>query len=201
MKKEKLDLIHAALFHDLGRVVSRSHGQPDDIDLGKAWLKEQLPHLNFGEDSRTEKIITLASHIASGSLDENEVSNEKLFKPLADIFNAFKKKEETCYQKFEVLTDESKLNIAINETVDISQNCYEELLNILNEKLQQLPLDEESLPSFFNLWRSLFSKVPLLPGDKELGDLSLAEHSRLTVAFCYCDFRLSGKPRPIYFTR
>lgn len=90
MKKEKLDLIYQALFHNLGRVVSRSHGQPDDIDLGKAWLKEQLPHLNFGGDSRTEKIITLASHIASGSLDDNKVSKEKLFKPLTDIFNAFK---------------------------------------------------------------------------------------------------------------
>ena len=105
MKKEKLELIHAALFHNLGRVVSRSHGRPDDIDLGKEWLKEQLPHLNFGGDNRTEKIITLASHIASGSLDENKVSKEKLFKPLADIFNAFKKKEEARYQKFEVLTE------------------------------------------------------------------------------------------------
>ena len=188
MKKEKLDLIYQALFHNLGRVVSRSHGQSDDIDLGKAWLKEQLPHLNFGGDSRTEKIITLASHIASGSLDENEVSKEKLSKPLADIFNAFKKKEESRYQKFEVLTDGSELNIAINKTVDISQDCYKEQLNILKEKLQQLPLEEESLPSFFNLWRSLFSKVPLLPGDKELGDLSLAEHSRLTVAFATAIF-------------
>ncbi|EGD29552.1 hypothetical protein HMPREF9381_1065 [Streptococcus sanguinis SK72] len=53
MKKEKLDLIYQALFYNLGRVVSRSHGQPDDIDLGKAWLKDQLPHLNFGGDSRT----------------------------------------------------------------------------------------------------------------------------------------------------
>ena len=59
MKKEKLDLIYQALFHSLGRVVSRSHGQPDDIDFGKTWLKEQLSHLNFGGDSRTEKIIEI----------------------------------------------------------------------------------------------------------------------------------------------
>jgi len=188
LKKEKLDLIYQALFHNLGRVVSRSHGQPDDIDLGKAWLKKQLPQLDFGGNCRAEKIIALANNIASGSLDENEVSKEQLFKPLADIFNAFKKKEESRYQKFEVLTDEIEFNIAGHEAVDISQDCYEELLNVLNEKLQQLPLEEESLPSFFNLWRSLFSKVPLLPGDKELGDLSLAEHSRLTVAFATAIF-------------
>ena len=168
MKKEKLDLIYQALFYNLGRVVSRSHGQSDDIDLGKAWLKKQLPQLDFGGNCRAEKIIALANNIASGSLDENEVSKEQLFKPLADIFNAFKKKEESRYQKFEVLTDEIELNIAGHEAVDISQDCYEELLNVLNEKLQQLSLEEESLPSFFNLWRTLFSKVPLLPGDKEL---------------------------------
>ena len=188
MKKEKLDLIYQALFYNLGRVVSRSDGQSDDIDLGKAWLKKQLPQLDFGGNCRAEKIIALANNIASGSLDENEVSKEQLFKPLADIFNAFKKKEESRYQKFEVLTDEIELNIAGHEAVDISQDCYEELLNVLNEKLQQLSLEEESLPSFFNLWRTLFSKVPLLPGDKELGDLSLAEHSRLTVAFATAIF-------------
>ncbi|KXT69132.1 type III-A CRISPR-associated protein Cas10/Csm1 [Streptococcus cristatus] len=183
MKKEKIDLIYCALFHNLGRIVSRSLGQSDDIDVGKAWLKEQLPQLDLYEDSRAEQIISLASRIASGvdaGIPEVLVDG---FKPLADIFNTFKEDKGSRYQKFEVLTDDSELNIASHEAVDISQDCYEELLNILTEKLQELPLEEESLPSFFNLWRILFSKVPLLPGDKDLGDLSLAEHSRLTVAF------------------
>ena len=73
MKKEKLDLIYQALFYNLGRVVSRSDGQSDDIDLGKAWLKKQLPQLDFGGNCRAEKIIALANNIASCSLDENEV--------------------------------------------------------------------------------------------------------------------------------
>ena len=183
MKKEKIDLIYCALFHNLGRIVSRSFGQSDDIDLGKAWLKEQLPQLDLYEDSRAGKIVSLADRIASGLPDDRKVMSDKLFYPQADIFNVFKEDKGSRYQKFEVLTDDSELNIASHEAVDISQDCYEELLNVLNEKLQELPLEEESLPSFFNLWRILFSKVPLLPGDKDLGDLSLAEHSRLTVAF------------------
>ena len=188
MKKEKLDLIYGALFHNLGRIVSRSLGQSDDIDLGKAWLKKQLPQLDLYEDSREGKIVSLADRIASGLSDDRKVMSDKLFYPQADIFNAFKEDKGSRYQKFEVLTDGSELNIASHEADDISQDCYEELLNILTEKLQELPLEEESLPSFFNLWRILFSKVPLLPGDKELGDLSLAEHSRLTVAFATAIF-------------
>ena len=188
MKKEKIDLIYCALFHNLGRIVSRSLGQSDDIDLGKAWLKEQLPQLDLYEDSRAGKIVSLAVRIASGLPDDRKVMSDKLFYPQADIFNAFKEDKGSRYQKFEVLTDDSELNIASHEADDISQDCYEELLNILKEKLQQLPLEEENLPSFFNLWRRLFSKVPLLPGDKELGDLSLAEHSRLTVAFATAIF-------------
>ena len=188
MKKEKIDLIYGALFHNLGRIVSRSLGQSDDIDLGKAWLKKQLPQLDLYEDSREGKIVSLADRIASGLSDDRKVMSDKLFYPQADIFNAFKEDKGSRYQKFEVLTDGSELNIASHEADDISQDCYEELLNILTEKLQELPLEEESLPSFFNLWRILFSKVPLLPGDKELGDLSLAEHSRLTVAFATAIF-------------
>jgi len=188
LKKEKIDLIYCALFHNLGRIVSRSLGQSDDIDLGKAWLKEQLPQLDLYEDSRAGKIVSLAVRIASGLPDDRKVMSDKLFYPQADIFNAFKEDKGSRYQKFEVLTDDSELNIASHEADDISQDCYEELLNILKEKLQQLPLEEENLPSFFNLWRRLFSKVPLLPGDKELGDLSLAEHSRLTVAFATAIF-------------
>ena len=188
MKKEKLDLIYQALFYNLGRVVSRSHGQSDDIDLGKAWLKKQLPQLDLYEDSRAGKIVSLADRIASGLSDDRKVMSDKLFYPQADIFNAFKEDKGSRYQKFEVLTDDSELNIASHEADDISQDCYEELLNILTEKLQQLRLEEKSLPFFFNLWRILFSKVPLLPGDKELGDLSLAEHSRLTVAFATAIF-------------
>ena len=194
MKKEKIDLIYCALFHNLGRIVSRSLGQSDDIDLGKAWLKKQLPQLNLYEDSRAGKIVSLADRIASGLPDDRKVMSDKLFYPQADIFNAFKEDKGSRYQKFEVLTDDSELNIASHETVDISQDCYEELLNILTEKLQELPLEEENLPSFFNLWRSLFSKVPLLPGDKELGDLSLAEHSRLTVAFATAIFDYLENP-------
>lgn len=188
MKKEKIDLIYCALFHNLGRIVSRSLGQSDDIDLGKAWLKKQLPQLDLYEDSREGKIVSLADRIASGLSDDRKVMSDKLFYPQADIFNAFKEDKGSRYQKFEVLTDDSELNIASHEADDISQDCYEELLNILKEKLQELPLEEENLPSFFNLWRILFSKVPLLPGDKELGDLSLAEHSRLTVAFATAIF-------------
>ena len=188
MKKEKLDLIYCALFHNLGRIVSRSLGQSDDIDLGRAWLKEQLPQLDLYEDSRAGKIVSLADRIASGLPDDRKVMSDKLFYPQADIFNAFKEDKGSRYQKFEVLTDDSELNIASHEAAKISQECYEELLNILTEKLQELPLEEENLPSFFNLWRTLFSKVPLLPGDKELGDLSLAEHSRLAVAFATAIF-------------
>ena len=188
MKKEKLDLIYCALFHNLGRIVSRSLGQSDNIDLGKAWLKEQLPQLDLYEDSRAGKIVSLADRIASGLPDDRKVMSDKLFYPQADIFNAFKEDKGSRYQKFEVLTDDSELNIASHEAAEISQDCYEELLNILTEKLQELSLKEENLPSFFNLWRILFSKVPLLPGDKELGDLSLAEHSRLTVAFATAIF-------------
>ena len=188
MKKEKIDLIYCALFHNLGRIVSRSLGQSDDIDLGKAWLKKQLPQLDLYEDSRAGKIVSLADRIASGLSDDRKVMSDKLFYPQADIFNAFKEDKGSRYQKFEVLTDDSELNIASHEADDISQDCYEELLNILTEKLQQLRLEEKSLPFFFNLWRILFSKVPLLPGDKELGDLSLAEHSRLTVAFATAIF-------------
>ena len=194
MKKEKLDLIYGALFHNLGRIVSRSLGQSDNIDLGKAWLKEQLPQLDLYEDSRAGKIVSLADRIASGLPDDRKVMSDKLFYPQADIFNAFKEDKGSRYQKFEVLTDGSELNIASHEADDISQDCYEELLNILTEKLQELPLEEESLPSFFNLWRILFSKVPLLPGDKELGDLSLAEHSRLTVAFATAIFDYLENP-------
>lgn len=188
MKKEKIDLIYCDLFHNLGRIVSRSLGQSDDIDLGKAWLKKQLPQLDLYEDSRAGKIVSLADRIASGLSDDRKVMSDKLFYPQADIFNAFKEDKGSRYQKFEVLTDDSELNIASHEADDISQDCYEELLNILTEKLQQLRLEEKSLPFFFNLWRILFSKVPLLPGDKELGDLSLAEHSRLTVAFATAIF-------------
>ena len=188
MKKEKVDLIYCALFHNLGHIVSRSLGQSDDIDLGKAWLKKQLPQLNLYEDSRAGKIVSLADRIASGLPDDRKVMSDKLFYPQADIFNAFKEDKGSRYQKFEVLTDDSELNIASHEAAKISQECYEELLNILTEKLQELPLEEENLPSFFNLWRTLFSKVPLLPGDKELGDLSLAEHSRLAVAFATAIF-------------
>ena len=130
MKKEKLDLIYCALFHNLGRIVSRSLGQSDNIDLGKAWLKEQLPQLDLYEDSRAGKIVSLADRIASGLPDDRKVMSDKLFYPQADIFNAFKEDKGSRYQKFEVLTDDSELNIASHEAAEISQDCYEELLNI-----------------------------------------------------------------------
>ena len=183
MKKEKLDLIYKALFHNGGRLVSRLQGRSDErLAAGKDWL-QGLPQLTLEENSRADKIIALADRIASGVPEQRKVSSDQLFKPLADIFNVFKEEKQQRYQKFSILPDESKLSIASREESPINQLDYQRLLEELAESFNGLTLDEANLSVFFNIWQNFFSTLPLLPGDKELGDISLAELSRLTAGF------------------
>lgn len=185
MKKEKLDLIYKALFYNIGRLVSRSQGRSDGEPAeGKDWLQNCLPQLNLENNEKIAKIIALADSIVRGLPEQKQVSDGQFSQPLADIFNRFKaKKEGLRYQKFEFLTDDSEFSIASQEITSISQSDYQELLEQLIRKLCDISLEEESLPALFNIWQSLFSTVPLLPSDKELGDISLAEHSQLTAGF------------------
>ncbi|MFS9016612.1 type III-A CRISPR-associated protein Cas10/Csm1 [Streptococcus cristatus] len=184
MKKEKLDLIYCALFHNLGRIVSRSLGQSDDIDLGKAWLKEQLPQLDLYEDSRAGQIISLASHIASG-VDAGipEVLADG-FKPLADIFNTFKEKKSQLYKPMSQLEDGQHLSeSATLENIWITQQDYKKLLDKISAILKERPFSVEDLPDLLNALEALCSFVPVSLGLEDFADINVYQHSLLTAGF------------------
>ena len=184
MKKEKIDLIYCALFHNLGRIVSRSLGQSDDIDLGKAWLKEQLPQLDLYEDSRAGQIISLASHIASG-VDAGipEVLADG-FKPLADIFNTFKEKKSQLYKPMSQLEDGQHLSeSATLENIWITQQDYKKLLDKISAILKERPFSVEDLPDLLNALEALCSFVPVSLGLEDFADINVYQHSLLTAGF------------------
>lgn len=184
MKKEKIDLIYCALFHNLGRIVSRSLGQSDDIDLGKAWLKEQLPQLDLYEDSRSEQIISLASRIASG-VDAGipEVLADG-FKPLADIFNTFKEKKTQLYKPMSQLEDGQHLSeSATLENIWITQQDYKKLLDKISAILKERPFSVEGLPDLLHALEALCSFVPVSLGLEDFADINVYQHSLLTAGF------------------
>ena len=188
MKKEKLDLIHAALLHNLGRLIARAENRDNySEELVKNWLEQNAPHwsdIDSQQKVRSEKIIHLANQMASGlDLDVSEVLSDH-FKPLADIFNVFKEKRSHLYKPLTLSEDDQSLPESANlEGLLITQQDYKRILDKLVAILKEHSFSVESIPDLLHALEALCSFVPVSPGLEDFADINVSQHSLLTAGF------------------
>ncbi|KXT78676.1 CRISPR-associated protein, Csm1 family [Streptococcus sp. DD11] len=188
MKKEKLDLVHSALFYDLGRLIARAeNGDVYSKELEKDWLGENVPQwsaVSLQQKERSQTIIRLANQMASGLDTELPELLEDKFKPLADIFNVFKEEKSQLYKPLTLLEDGQHLSkSATLGNIPVTQQDYERVLEKFATVLKEHPFTAESLPDLLHAIEALFSFVPVSPAAADLADINVSQHSLLTAGF------------------
>jgi CRISPR-associated protein Csm1 len=207
LKKEKLKLFYGGLFHDIGKVVQRASGErKKHAILGADWFekysddKEISQQIRYHmanyqadlEDSHLAYITYLADNIASGvdrrnSLEEaDEHQSEGIWDTYTnqeDIFNVFGQNRSKRYFEPRELNVKEPPNIADESRMKFSKGDYAGILRRIEDSISLMTFDEEYINSALNLAEATLSFVPASTNTKEIADISLYEHSKLTAGF------------------
>lgn len=208
MKKEKIDLFYGALLHDIGKVIQRATGERKKHALvGADWfdgiadnqvISDQIRYhmANYQSDKlgndHLAYITYIADNIASGvdRRQSNEESDEEASAKIwdtytnqADIFNVFGAQTDKRYFKPTVLNLKSEPNFASATYEPFSKGDYAAIATCIKNELAEFEFNQAQIDSLLNLFEATLSFVPSSTNTKEIADISLAEHSRLTAAF------------------
>lgn len=208
MKKEKIDLFYGALLHDIGKVIQRATGERKKHALvGADWFDEIADNQDISDQIRyhmanyqSDKlgndhlayITYIADNIASGvdRRQSNEESDEEASAKIwdtytnqADIFNVFGTQTNKRYFKPTVLNLKSEPNFASATYEPFSKGDYAAIATRIKNELAEFEFNQAQIDSLLNLFEATLSFVPSSTNTKEIADISLAEHSRLTAAF------------------
>lgn len=208
MKKEKIDLFYGALLHDIGKVIQRATGERKKHALvGADWFDEIADNQVISDQIRyhmanyqSDKlgndhlayITYIADNIASGvdRRQSNEESDEDASAKIwdtytnqADIFNVFGAQTDKRYFKPTVLNLKSEPNFASETYEPFSKGDYAAIVTRIKNELAEFEFNQAQIDSLLNLFEATLSFVPSSTNTKEIADISLAEHSRLTAAF------------------
>lgn len=213
MKKEKIDLFYGALLHDIGKVIQRATGERKKHALvGADWFDEIADNQVISDQIRyhmanyqSDKlgndhlayITYIADNIASGvdRRQSNEESDEEASAKIwdtytnqADIFNVFGAQTDKRYFKPTVLNLKSEPNFASATYKPFSKGDYAAIATRIKNELAEFEFNQAQIDSLLNLFEATLSFVPSSTNTKEIADISLAEHSRLTAAFALAIF-------------
>lgn len=207
MKKEKIDLFYGGLLHDIGKVVQRATGEHrKHAIVGADWferfsdnkaISQQIRYhmANYQSDLEPDNlayITYIADNIASG-IDRRESQEEvdgqiaqtiwDTYTNQADIFNTFGQTRTERYFQPKELNVKDRPNMPRPENSKFSKGAYAGIVNRIESTIQAMSFDEDYIDSALNLMEATLSFVPASTNTKELADISLYEHSKLTAGF------------------
>lgn len=206
MKKDDVNLFYGALLHDIGKVVQRASGQREKHAIvGADWFENLYNNEEVAEQIRYHMasylpdlpsdnlayITYIADNIASGvdrreSCEEVEGQPAKIWDTYTnqeDIFNLFGPKYSKRYFKPRMLNVKEDPNWASSDNQKFSKGDYAGILSRIEATLSSMELSENYMSSLLNLLEATLSFVPASTNTREIADISLYEHSKLTAAF------------------
>lgn len=207
MNSDKINLFYGGLFHDIGKVVQRATGERKKHALiGADWFERFSDNKSISQQIRYHMasyqtnldndnlayITYIADNVASGvdrrtSQEEGDQSaNQKIWDTYTnqeDIFNVFGKNRSQRYFEPRELTVTTVPNFAEQSHRKFSKGDYAAILHHIEESVNLINFDESYINSALNLLEATLSFVPASTNTKEIADISLYEHSKLTAGF------------------
>ena len=207
LKKEKLKLFYGGLFHDIGKVVQRVTGErkkhnligadwfekySEDKDISQQIRYHMASHQADLEEGHLAYITYLADNIASGidrrnPLEEADEQHADMiwdtYTNQEDIFNVFGQASSKRYFEPKVLNVKEPPNVADASQMKFSKGNYAGILKGIEDSISLMAFNEEYVNSALNLAEATLSFVPASTNIKEIADISLYEHSKLTASF------------------
>ena len=204
MRDDEVKVVIGALLHDIGKVVyrqgadRRKHSQsgaeylknqaniedPEILDCVRYHHADGLQHTTLREDSFAY-LVYLADNIAS-AVDRREKQQPdtgfEIHTRMQPIFNILNGNHKEMYYSAAMLNPEGDINYPTEAAGSFDANQYHTILQNITDNLKGNDWNQEYIHSLLEVLEANLSFVPSSTSKKELADISLYDHLKLTAA-------------------
>lgn len=208
MTDEQIKIIIGGLLHDVGKVIYRSgedrrkHSQSGyDFMKDEAGIKDDMilecvayhhsDALNDAKLSDTSPayITYIADNIAASAdrrtNDSQDVGFE-LSMPLESVFNILNNNEQRYYYAPTMLNPQDDINYPSEKKIKFDKDFYKTVKENLLSNLKQIQIEDAYVNSVLSVLEANLSFIPSSTAKKEMADISLYDHLKLTAAVGSC---------------
>ena len=207
MTEKQIKIVIGGLMHDIGKVVyrggdCRNHSQSGfDYLKNEAGIKDSdilhcvLYHhgANLKNACLDKKdnayIIYFADNVAaSADRRENPDGKDGFDKqvPLASVFNILNGNQQHLHYARQTLDMEKEINYPTDEPISMNENFYKEIIRNITENLKGISIKEGYINSMLAVLEANLSYIPSSTSKRELADISLYDHVKITAALAQC---------------
>lgn len=203
----QIKLIIGSLLHDIGKIVYRSGDGRNHSQSGYEFLlneagisdSEILHCVRYHHGAYLHKagipdndcayITYFADNIAAFTdRREAEDAEEGFDKtiPLASVFNILNNNHGKSHYAMQVLNPDKGVNYPTEETVSMDTHFYQTVVQNIRENLRGIKVEEDYLNSLLSVMEANLSYLPSSTSKRELADISLYDHVKMTAAIASC---------------
>ena len=207
MTEDLVKLTMGCLLHDIGKVAYRSGDGRNHSRSGYDYLKnevgieeEKVLHCilyHHGCNLKQAEVdgddyaylSYFADNIAAAADRREALEGEPGFDkivPLASVFNILNGNHGKMHYKGQVLDGSHSINNPTEEPVMLTDTFYLQILRNVTEHLKGIRWTEEYMNSLLTILEGNLSYVPSSTSRKELTDISLYDHLKMTAAVGGC---------------
>lgn len=207
MDDKQIRLVIGSLLHDIGKVAYRSGDGRNHSKSGYEFLKEHEQafdrdildcvryhhgvHLkSAGISEQSIAYLTyFADNVASAADRRQAMEAEDGFDktvPLASIFNLLNDHAGQAHYAHHVLDPRGEIPYPTTEPVTMDESFYAGVLDRIQDNLKGLSVTPEYVNSLLSVLEANLSYIPSSTSKRELADISLYDHVKLTAAIAEC---------------
>lgn len=208
MNKEYQKLVIGSLLHDFGKLLYRYNDNRNHSTSGYDFLKkidllskeedilncvryhhfEPLKGANIKDDALCY-ITYIADNIAS-AVDRREkddsVGGFLRDIPFESIFNILNGNKQKFVHSPTVMSEYMPINYPIDKEIKFDKNFYSMIVDNLNDVISNIEFKDEYINSLLQTLEMNLTFIPSSTQRKELVDISLYDHLKLTAGFALC---------------
>ncbi len=207
MTEEQVKLTIGSLLHDVGKVVyRRGDGRNHSLD-GYEYLKDEAEirdseildcvRYHHGVYLRGAEIpvnssaylVYYADNIAAAADRRENTDMEGGFDremPLSSVFNILNGNHGKGHYSRQILDVRSGINYPSEDPVSMNQGFYRQVIQNITENLRNIEYTTEYVNSLLSILETNLTYIPSSTSKKELADISLYDHLKLTAAAARC---------------
>lgn len=207
MTEKQIKLAIGSMLHDIGKVVyrggdGRNHSQSGyDYLKGEAGIKDEdilncvrfhhgayLKSASIGSDGLAY-ITYLADNIAAAADRRERYDGENGFDkkvPLESVFNILNGNNGHSHYARQVLDPRKGMIYPTEKKVEMDDGFYKTVIQNITDSLKGIVYSEEYLDSLLSILEADLSYVPSSTSKREVADISLFDHLKITAAVALC---------------
>jgi CRISPR-associated protein Csm1 len=210
MKDKQIKLTIGSLLHDIGKVAYRAGDHRQHSESGADFLRGVLKDFDaeilncvkyhHAANLRTASInsnalayITyFADNVASAvdrreSFDASDGFDRSV--PLDSIFNILNGNNENAHYSQRMLDPNKGINYPSTTECTMDEGFYREVVDRIRDNLLGIELSSEYINSLLSVLEATLSYIPSSTSKRELTDISLYDHVKITAAVAECCYQ------------